>query len=268
MKNKIAVVIYSFYKKNFNDCLVLIDYVKKIGKDYVLVLGGGQIDAANGSHVLRHDNSGWEFGAYKTGLEYAKDTLGCSCVVVVNDTFLANQGMGLFYVKKIIKNLELNRCNVPVLIGELLEFDTDFRICEIDVNKWIRSSVFGLNEMAINVVIENGVFDACGDLVKIQNGVLDYSINSCVSKGLLCFIENWLGLGGKKGGWHGLDRPEIDDDFLRLKVLSILRERWLSGVVVNSGGRLINIVGSGFFKSVFFKIYRRVVRFKCYLKTR
>ena len=100
--------------------------------------------AVDGAEVIRHDNSGMEFGAYQAGLDRLLADHDPEWVLFANDTFATHHSFGTVYRRKLAAETGRGHA-VPAIIGQVVYLPRSFTVEGLRTYRWISTNLFALN---------------------------------------------------------------------------------------------------------------------------
>jgi hypothetical protein len=103
--------------------------------------------AVDGAEVIRHDNSGMEFGAYQAGLDRLLADHDPEWVLFANDTFATHHSFGTVYRRKLAAETGRGHA-VPAIIGQVVYLPRSFTVEGLRTYRWISTNLFALNREA------------------------------------------------------------------------------------------------------------------------
>lgn len=193
--------------------------------------------------VIRHDNSGAEFGAYQAGLDLLKAE-SAKPVLIINDTVGTNHFVGDVFLRN-FSRLATASGDSPVAVGEIDHTGAPLRLLGLASDNWIRSSIMVLNPPALRA-IDYRIYDPALESLIVASDDPDVFFGAEVASPLREHIADWL-FSSSGSRWYKAAALSADNAAqMAAKTRAILQEKYLSmrlkaaGVALRSpiGGRL------------------------------
>lgn len=279
---EIITVLLSFYPENLDKSLGILIKLNSCfeGRKLIIVVNNNgplkELRKTEDIVQIEGDNRFWEFSGWDKAIEYISQRniiTDDSKIVFANDTIGAHRFFTLLDIIAYYKAIKVMPKNMPCMIGELNTFNENFSIDSIQADSWISTYLFAVNTKFLQNIRRTVSVENFGiELIRSEkniNGIFNL-IGVEVSKNLLYHINNWLFPKKKYYGWYGAEKIRLGDDILLYgKLRSILNEKKLSAICVNSDGILIDVY-SGKIISLYLKykeiiyrnIYSRLIKFK------
>lgn len=177
--------------------------------------------------VLRHDNKGFEFGAYQRGLDdlkrCGKENFAC---LFANDTVGNHQRIDNFYLRNFGEALS-KHLGTNAIVGLVNSAPRRLELCDLHASRWIRSNFFVADQRALanlRDMIYVPEVDAC-----INDSPRESEFFSQhVGPSLCSHISNWL-FSGSAGAWYKSEPLSVSNHLaMAAKARCILQELFLS----------------------------------------
>jgi hypothetical protein len=179
------------------------------------------------AHVLRHDNTGLEFGAYQLGLDDLRrthaDDLPC---LFANDTVGTHYPITTFYLRK-FSSAAQEHLGSNAIVGLVDSAPRRLELCGLHTSRWVRSNLFVMDRHALES-IHNQMYvarlDACiNDSPKEEDFFAD-----SIGPSLRSHLSRWL-FSGSPDAWYKSEPLSLDNHRrMAAKARSILQELFLS----------------------------------------
>jgi hypothetical protein len=187
------------------------------------------------TELIRHDNSGLEFGAWQAGLARLRE-LELDWVVFANDTFPVHACFSRIYRRRLVNALQRPAVRgVPEVAGQVETLGKSYTIEGMRTHRWLTTSIFALNATVLRMLryrLHYPTVDALirpsGDRAQFFSPYLDPTV--------VDHLAAWLFGEGGSGAWYGataLDAASAPR--LAAKARSILHEKYLSAVLDEAG---------------------------------
>jgi len=189
-------------------------------------------------------NEGREFGGWSAGLDYLIKKIKPSnedVVICANDTFCTNYGTEYLEMFKKLNVDELASCNS--IYGYTDGYPEKVSVNNVEFQFWVRTNIFATN---FGTVKNSNIFEVPEFSMDIfeDNGTLKKD-NPLLSQRYKNYLHSWLLLDYEAlpefpQKWHSA-KPleEFDAEFLKGKILAIIREHRLTWVAIKNN---INVV--------------------------
>ena len=190
--------------------------------------------------VLRHDNSGMEFGASQAGLDRLLADHDPEWVLFANDTVATHHSFGTIYRRKLAAELGRRR-EVPAIIGQVVSLPRSFQIEGRRTHRWITTNLFALNRAALRV-LDGRVYRIDLDARVTETSEMADFFALQVDPVLREHLEAWLFRAHPGWHWYASDPlSAINMTKMARKARSILQEKYLSAVLEDVGAEFVNV---------------------------
>ncbi|CAN7733259.1 hypothetical protein LJR267_009224 [Paraburkholderia hospita] len=188
--------------------------------------------------VLRHDNSGFEFGAYQLGLDDLRrahdDDFPC---LFANDTVGSHQRINSFYLRKFSRAAQAY-LGSNAIVGLIDSAPRRLELCGLHASRWVRSNLFVMDQLALE---------------SVRNRIYVARLNACINDSpkegdffaegvgpsLRSHLSHWL-FSGSSDAWYKSEPLSLDNHRrMAAKARSILQELFLSMRLENAATALI-----------------------------
>lgn len=183
---------------------------------------------AGATKLLRHDNSGQEFGAYQAGLEALLGAADPDWVLVFNDTFATHDNFASPYRERLRGELFHIRAH-PTIVGQVEAIARSYRLAGLRTHRWVRSNVFALNRAALQA-LERRIYVPEFDAAVVETADPAQFFAPVVDAVLAEHLRMWL-FTPRTGAvhWYGAAPLEAANVArMARKARSILQEKYLS----------------------------------------
>ena len=246
----VGIVSVHYHPHYVAPTLALLDRVKAgmnlLGSVYVANQEsvGATLDAtiaAPTCEVIRHDNSGLEFGAYQAGLERLLATCDPDWVLVVNDTFATHDNFATPYRERLRGELSYTREH-PAIVGQVESIARSYLLAGLRSHRWVRSSVYALNRAAIGA-LGGRIYVPEFDASVVETDDRSRFFTPVVDAVLADHLHEWLFKSRGAGNhWYGAE-PLQASNMARMarKARSILQEKYLSARLEDRGAEFADV---------------------------
>ena len=193
------------------------------------------------AEVVRHDNSGMEFGGYQAGLERLQATCDPDWVLVVNDTFATHDNFATPYRERLRGELSWTREH-PAIVGQLESIARSYLLAGLRSHRWIRSSVYALNRAAITA-LGGRIYVPEFDAAVVETDDRARFFTPVVDPVLADHLHAWLFRSREAHvHWYGAE-PLTAANMGRMarKARSILQEKYLSARLEDRGAEFADV---------------------------
>lgn len=190
--------------------------------------------------LLRHDNSGMEFGAYQAGLDRLLDGFDPDWVLFANDTFSTHHAFGAAYRKKLAAALELS-FDHPGVIGQVVALPRSYQMRSLRTHRWVTTNLFAVNRAALRS-LDARIYRADLDPLVTQTSQMEEFFAPDIDPFLREHLEAFL-FGARPGWrWYACEplQPANVEKMAR-KARSILQEKYLSASLESLGAEFVNL---------------------------
>ncbi|WP_367839348.1 hypothetical protein [Paraburkholderia sp. DGU8] len=177
--------------------------------------------------ILRHDNTGLEFGAYQRGLDDLRrtdaDDLPC---LFANDTVGSHYPITTFYLRK-FSSAAQEHLGSNAIVGLVDWSARRLQLCGLHTSRWVRSNLFVMDRQALQS-IDNALYVARLDACIHDSPSEDEFFADAIGPSLRAHLRRWL-FSGSPDAWYQ-SAPLSPDNHRRMaaKARSILQELFLS----------------------------------------
>ncbi|MBC8054961.1 MAG: hypothetical protein H7Y61_00100 [Rhizobiales bacterium] len=192
------------------------------------------------SEVLRHDNSGMEFGAYQAGLDRLLGACDPDWVLFANDTFATHHSFGAVHRTKLAA--DLNRSfEHPAIIGQVVSWPRSFQLDGLRTHRWMTTNLFALNRAALRALDRRVYWPGIESLVTETSEMKNFFAPN-VDRVLREHLEAWLFRARPGWHWYASDplQPANAAKMAR-KARSILQEKYLAALLESLGAEFVNL---------------------------
>ena len=196
--------------------------------------------AREGGVVLRHDNSGMEFGASQAGLERLLATHDPDWVLFANDTFATHHSFGTVYRRKLAAELGRHH-SVAAIIGQVVALPRSFRVEGLRTHRWVTTNLFALNRAALRA-LGGRVYSTALDARVVETDAMADFFAPQIDPVLREHLEVWLFRAHP--GWHWYDSDPLtaaNAAKMARKARSILQEKFLSAALEDAAAEFVNL---------------------------
>lgn len=190
--------------------------------------------------IVRHDNTGQEFGAYQVGADHLNDLGAMQWMVVANDTFAVHDHFGSPYRRRLREELCVAR-TYPAIVGRCESLRRAYSIAGVRTHRWMRSDLFAVNHDAY-VAAGRRLYRPEVDAFVKAVSEPDAFFSEEVSEVLRNHLQNWLF--GTSQGAHWYDHRALTTESaasLAIKARSILQELYLSALLDEAGAEFCDL---------------------------
>lgn len=190
--------------------------------------------------LIRHDNSGMEFGAYQAGIDRLLGENKIEWVLFINDTFATHQSFGFVYRRKLAADL-CRKFDYPAIIGRVVSLPRSYQIEGMRAHRWVTTNLFAINRAAIRA-LGGRVYRTELDSLIIETSDMDKFFDPRIDRGLREFLEAWLFRARPGWHWYASDplRPDNAAKMAR-KARSVIQERYLSALLEDRAAEFVNL---------------------------
>ena len=195
---------------------------------------------ADGAEVIRHDNSGMEFGAYQAGIDRLLADGDPEWVLFVNDTFATHQSFGSVYRQKLAADLE-RKFDYPATIGRIVSVPRSYQIEGMRAHRWVTTNLFAINRAAIQA-LGGRIYRSELDALIIETSDIEGFFDARIDPGLREFLEAWLFRA--RPGWHWYASDPLQPcNAARMarKGRSVIQERYLGALLEDLAAEFVNL---------------------------
>ncbi|SIT42909.1 hypothetical protein BN2475_380157 [Paraburkholderia ribeironis] len=184
-------------------------------------------DLAVPAYVLRHNNTGLEFGAYQFGLDDLRrtdaDDLPC---LFANDTVGTHYPINRIYLREFSRAAQAH-LGSNAIVGLIDSAPRRLELYGQQASRWVRSNLFVMDKHALES-INNQIYVAPLDSFINESPREDDFFSASIGPSLRSHISHWL-FSGSSDTWYKSE-PLSLDNHLRMarKARSILQELFLS----------------------------------------
>lgn len=200
----------------------------------------GAIAMPEGSSVIRHDNSGMEFGAYQVGLDFLAAKHDPEWVLFANDTFATHHSFGSVYRNKLATEMRRVR-EIPTVIGQVVSLPRSFKVEGLRTHRWITTNLFALNRAALRVLRGRVFRDELNSRITETSEMSDFFAPQ-IDVFLREHLEAWIFRA--HAGWHWYASDPLsaaNAPKMARKARSILQEKYLSAVLEDAGAEFVDL---------------------------
>jgi hypothetical protein len=215
--------------------------------------------------LTRHDNTGWEFGAYDAGLRFLGGALGW--VVVLNDALVVRYAVTSTSLDLLAG--ALNRKVVhPVIAGHIESYARSYLLEGRRTHRWVTTNLFALNQSAL-AVMGGRLRDPALDRLVRDTSVSSEFFASDLDPILKEHIRHWLfSKRGPDDVWHSAAPLAANNaTFLAGKARSILQEKWLSALLEGASAEFVSTRDTRLVAQVQAKVRKLLIGFGATAKT-
>jgi hypothetical protein len=190
--------------------------------------------------LLRHDNTGLEFGAYQAGMQQVLKMHDPDWLVIANDTFAAHSNFALGYRRNLVREIGLER-DCPAIVGAVYALRRSFALLGLRAHRWVQSNVFALNRAAVQALGAR-LYDPTVDEMVVASPDPDRFFSEDMDPVLRDHIGSWL-FGNRPCAnlWYGHEPlSEANCEKMARKARAILHEKYLSARLDAVGAEFVN----------------------------
>lgn len=180
--------------------------------------------------VMRHDNSGMEFGAYQAGLDRLLAKCDPDWILIANDTFATRHNFATAYRTKLCA--ELDRIDSwPTIVGQLESMPRSYRVAGLRTNRWITTNLFAINRAA-RQALGGRIYRPEIEAQVVETSEMSTFFSLAVDPVLRHHLEAFLFRAHPGWHWYASD-PLHPTNAARMagKARSILQEKYLSALL-------------------------------------
>ena len=268
MSNTVGVVCIHYEPKNLPQTLRGLDRVRESVAAWPTVfvanhetawvaLNDTELRRGDRSELIRHDNSGMEFGAYQAGLDRLLREGEPDWVLFANDTFATHQSFGSVYRQKLAADLE-RRFDYPAIIGRVVSMPQSYQIEGMRAHRWVTTNLFAINRAALRA-LGGRIYRSELDALIIETSDMDSFFDPRIDPGLRKFLEVWLFRARPGWHWHASDplQPANAAKMAR-KARSIIQERHLGALLEEWAAEFVNLDELSVSKKIVREIERKL----------
>lgn len=198
-------------------------------------------DRLPGAVVIRHDNTGMEFGAYQRGLDALQAWGDVDWVVFANDTFSVHQVFPPAYVENLIAQLGRDVSH-PVIVGQIEGLPRSYVLDGVRTHRWVTTNLFALNRASLDT-LNRRVHDPLLDASVIATASRERFLSPQVDSVLRRHITDWLfEAHGSTPAWYAAAPLDtINAEAMARKARSILQEKRVSAVLEGASAEFASI---------------------------
>ena len=253
MSNKLGIVCVHYDPKNVPQTLRSLDRIRQsvVARRTVLVanheaawIALNEWEARRGerSELVRHDNSGMEFGAYQAGMDRLLDENENEpeWVLFVNDTFATHQSFGSVYRQKLAADLE-RRFDYPAIIGRVVSLPRSYQMDAMRTHRWVTTNLFAINRAAIRA-LGGRIYRSELDALIVETSDMDKFFDSRVDPVLRDHLEAWLFQA--RPGWHWYASDPLQPANaakMAHKARSIIQEKYIGALMEDRAAEFVNL---------------------------
>jgi hypothetical protein len=195
-------------------------------------------------HVV-HDNTGYEFGAYQAGLDRLAP-LDLDWVLILNDTYALHRAFTSVHRRHLLEVLARPADDSASLAaGEVETYGRSFAILGARTHRWLSTSVFALNRVALRA-LGGRVYRPELDALVPGGPDVDRFFAPALDGALARHVAAWLLVPRGPDTWYGAAVPDAANAArLAAKARSILQEKHLSALLEEASTWFFDLRGSG-----------------------
>lgn len=190
--------------------------------------------------LMRHDNSGMEFGAYQAGVDALVKRMDADWIVVGNDTFATHNNFPRVYRELLSQALQ-RVPTFPTIIGRTHALARSYQIEGLRTHRWVQTSLFAINRAALEALGGRIYRPELESLVS-ESADLSTFFSPDVDLVLRDHLETWLFRTRPGPHWYASE-PLQSQNFSKMarKARSILQEKYIAAVLESAGAEFVNL---------------------------
>ena len=210
--------------------------------------------------LLRHDNSGMEFGAYQAGLNRLFKEVETDWVLFANDTFATHHSFGKVYRDKLAADLQRS-FDCPAIVGQVVSLPRSYQMEGSRTHRWMTTNLFALNRAAL-VALDRRVYRPGLESLVTETSELEKFFAPRVDRVLREHLEAWLFRA--RPGWHWYASDPLQPGnaaYMARKARSILQEKYLSALLESLGAEFVDLNDLSVRRKVVREVERKMFAF-------
>ena len=190
--------------------------------------------------LMRHDNSGMEFGAYQAGIDALVKRMDADWIVVGNDTFATHNNFSRVYRETLSQAMERVPA-FPTIIGRTHALSRSYQVNGLRTHRWVQTSLFAINRAALEAL---GGRIYRPELESLVSDSTDQStfFSPDVDPVLRDHLETWLFRAHAGPHWYASEPLQSKNvSKMARKARSILQEKYVAAILDSVGADFVNL---------------------------
>lgn len=183
--------------------------------------------------LVRHDNTGMEFGAYQVGLD-TLENFSLDWVVFANDTFATRKKFDAVSRLKLVH--ELHRSfDWPAVVGQVDSLPRSYRIANLRSHRWVTTNLFAINRTGLQALDHRIYRRELDQLINESADPMTF-FSAETDEVLQAHLRAWLFRARPGAHWYASAPLEASNArSMAKKARSIMQEKYLSAYLDNIG---------------------------------
>mgnify|MGYP003381359318 CR=1 FL=1 len=177
-------------------------------------------------HIVEHDNTGREFGAYQAGLDHLAGR-DLDRLMILNDTVGSHQPVSRHYLEKLFDKL---RPPLPcgLAVGTINYSERALTLDGLTSSRWLRSNLMGFDEIALSK-LGNRILAPKIELLITDTHDISRFFGAEIGPTMQEHLSQWLFSKTGSYYWYGAEPLSVENaGRMAGKARSILQEKYLT----------------------------------------
>ena len=190
--------------------------------------------------LMRHDNSGMEFGAYQAGIDALVKRMDADWIVVGNDTFATHNNFPRVYRETLSQALQRAPA-YPTIIGRTHALARSYQIEGLRTHRWVQTSLFAINRAALEA-LDGRIYRPELESLISDSADLSTFFSPDVDPVLRDHLETWLFRARPGPHWYASEPLQSKNiSKMARKARSILQEKYVAAILDSAGADFVNL---------------------------